>query len=356
MKALLLTPGTNHVRLATDWQEPKLETPTQIKVRILEVGICGTDREEASGGRADAPKGEKELVIGHEMLGSVVEIGAKVTGVKKNDLVVLTVRRGCGACANCKAHCSDMCETGNYTERGIKQRHGYQTEFVVEEQYYAILVPPGLKQLAVLTEPTTVVEKAIDHACRIQRARLPLQSDWLPHKKVLVAGLGPIGLLAAMVLRLRGAEVFGLDIVDPESIRPKILEALGGTYLRSVDTAGRFDLILDAAGVAKLDFELMDSLAANGVYVLTGVPGKGDEISVKGSKLMRQFVLENQVLLGSVNAGHIHFEKAVADLEAARKKWPGEIEKLITSRTPCAQFQNVLFKHPQGEIKAVITW
>lgn len=366
MKAIALIPGTKNVRLS-DRPEPNIEAPTEIKVRVLQVGICGTDREEAAGGRADAPQGEKELVVGHEMLAEVREVGPQVKRLKPKDLVVITVRRGCNECEPCKKNCPDMCKTGLYTERGIKGRHGYQCEYVVDDEKYCIKVPPALRKIAVLTEPTTVVEKAIDHASRLQVARLPVDPDpkkWIEGKLVLVAGLGPIGLLAAMVLRLRGARVLGMDIVDSHSARPKILEAMGGKYVLANDesvqnarkTFGQIDMIIEAAGIPKLDFELMEALGLSGVYALTGVPSDDRPLNVDGGKIMRQVVLRNQIVFGSVNAGLEHFQQAVVDLEAAQAKWKGVVEQFITARIPYQQFDKVLFKKVPEEIKAVTVW
>ncbi|MBX7065927.1 MAG: glucose 1-dehydrogenase [Parachlamydiales bacterium] len=361
MKAIAIVPHTKTVQLV-DRDDPKIETPTQVKVKVLQVGICGTDREEVAGGRADAPPGEKMLIIGHEVLGEVVQVGDAVRSLKPKDLVVIMVRRPCSECEMCKKGCSDMCQSGNYTERGIKQRHGFHQEFVIDEEKYMIWVPPALVGTAVLTEPTTVVEKAIDHACRLQVARLPVDPDpkkWLHGKKVLVAGLGPIGLLAAMVLRLRGANVVGMDIVDPHSLRPRILEEMGGKYVVGKEGAMKgqsFDLILEAAGIPKLDFQLPQFLAKNGVYVLTGVASDGPPLAVDAGRLMRDLVLENQIVFGSVNAGIAHFKQAVIDLEEAEKKWRGVIPQLITSKTPFTRFEEVLEKRNPDEIKAVIEW
>jgi threonine dehydrogenase-like Zn-dependent dehydrogenase len=258
----------------------------------------------------------------------------------------------------CKKERSDMCSTGKYKERGIKELHGFHAEFVVDEEKYIVLAPSQMKHLAVLTEPTTVVVKAIDLACRTQVARMPVDPDpkaFLSHKKVLIAGLGPIGLLAAMVALLRGAEVTGMDVVDPQSLRPRILESMGGKYQKSVK-GQKFDLIIDAAGVAKLDFELTQYLAVNGVFALTGVAEEGPPISVEGSKIMHDLVMGNQLILGSVNASAQHFKQAISDLESAAKRWPGVIEQLITSKTPYAQFSQALLKRKPDEIKAIIQW
>lgn len=361
MKAIAITPHTKQIGII-EIEEPKIETPTQVKVKVLDVGICGTDREEVSGGRADAPLNEKQLIIGHEMLGEVVQVGEKVSRFKPKDLVVIMVRRPCSECEMCKRGSQDFCTSGNYTERGIKERHGFHAQFVIDEEKYLIKVDPALRNTAVLTEPTTVVEKAIDHASRLQVARLFPEmppKEWLKNKNVLVAGLGPIGLLASMVLRLRGAKVTGMDVVLPHTIRPRILEAMGGTYISAKEENAKgqhFDLILEAAGIAKLDFELPQFLATNGVYVLTGVTAEGSPLSVDGAKLMRNLVMENQVILGSVNASLAHFEQAVEDLKEAEKKWPKTIEQLITSRTFFEKFEDELTQKKQDEIKAVIQW
>ena len=140
MKAIAIVPGTPGSRLV-DRPEPSITAPDEVKMRVIRVGICGTDREEVSGGRAQAPDGQKELVIGHEMFGQVTDIGSSVTRVKAGDYAVFTVRRGCGACASCLMDRADMCQSGNYRERGIRGLDGYQTEFVVDREKYIVHVP-----------------------------------------------------------------------------------------------------------------------------------------------------------------------------------------------------------------------
>lgn len=366
MKAIALVPGTNNVRLV-DRPEPSPVSDDDIKLKVVRVGICGTDREEAAGGRALLPQGKDELVIGHEMLGRVVEVGKKVKQVNVGDLAVFTVRRGCGKCIPCGMNRSDMCTTGGFSERGIWGQDGYETEYVVDKEQYVVLLPPELEAVGVLTEPTSVVEKAIDEAVHLQSVRLPdapSTPDWLHGRRCLVAGLGPIGLLGAMILRLRGAEVFGLDIVDADSARPKWLEFIGGQYIDGRKDAtnqvgekvGAIDLIVEAAGIASLDFNLLDALAVNGAYVLTGIPGGDRPLQIPGAALMRQLVLKNQVILGSVNAGRDYFQMAVDDLDRARLRWKDHVDKLISHRYPFKDFAKAFAGHPQDEIKAVIEW
>lgn len=366
MKAISVIPGTTSLRLV-ERPEPLVTAPDKVKLKVLCVGICGTDREEASGGRADPPEGSNDLVIGQEMFGRVVETGGSVTAVKKDDFCVLTVRRGCGRCAACNIDRADMCNTGQYRERGIKGLDGYETEFVVDRQVYAVHVPDELESVGVLTEPLSIAEKAIDEAVRIQDVRLPDAPPiprWLRGKRCLVAGLGPVGLLAAMALILRGAEVYGTDIVDHSTARPRWLEFIGGKYVdgrkitpdRVEQELGPMHFIFEATGIAALEFNLLDALGVNGIHVLTGIPGGDRPLQVQGAELMRRLVLRNQVMLGSVNASPYHFKMAVADLSGAKHRWGDHVEKLITHRYRPEEFEKALRHHGEDEIKSVIEW
>src|ERR1051325_6329939 len=199
MKAILLKPHSTDVELL-EIPEPQVNEADEIKVKVLEVGICGTDREEVTGGRADAPIGKDRLVIGHEMFGQVIETGKSVTKVREGDYGVFMVRRGCDECAACKSGRSDMCYSGKYKERGIKQSDGYQSQYVVDKEEYFVKVPDAIREIGVLTEPMSVAAKAIDEALLIQSIRLKdfdNSDNWFNGKTVLIAGIGPIGLLAA---------------------------------------------------------------------------------------------------------------------------------------------------------------
>lgn len=365
MRAIAIVPGTRGARMA-ERAEPSVRAADEIKLQVLRVGICGTDREEAAGGRALLPEGQRDLVIGHEMLGRVVEAGQAVTRVRVGELAVLTVRRGCGACVPCAMNRPDMCRTGRYRERGIWGLDGYQTERVVDREQYAVHVPSELADVGVLVEPLSVAEKAIDETVRLQTARLPdaaATPDWLFGRPCLVAGLGPIGLLAALALRLRGASVFGLDIVDAGSARPKWLTTIGGRYVdgrqvqpEQIEKAmGPMDLILEATGIAGLAFELLDALAPDGAYVLTGIPGGDRPIEIPGAELVRRLVLGNQAMAGSVNAARDHYQMAVDDLALAHLRFPGHVAQLVTHKNRVEEL-GTLGEHPAGEIKSVIEW
>jgi len=301
------------------------------------------------------------------MFGQVVEAGSAVTRVKAGDYAVFTVRRGCGECACCLMNRADMCQTGKYRERGIRGLDGYQTEFAVDQEQYIVRVPNELEPVGVLMEPLSVVEKAIDEALRVQIVRCPdaaTTPDWFQGRRCLVAGLGPVGLLAAMALRLRGGEVYGLDVVEANTARPKWLGEIGGTYIDGREVPadqvekkiGAMDLVLDASGIAELEFNLLDALALNGVYVLTGIPGGDRPLQIPGAELVRQLVLDNQVMLGSVNAARGHFQMAADDLAQAHLRWGSLIAGLVTHRYSLDQFAGLMDHHQPDAIKEVIEW
>jgi threonine dehydrogenase-like Zn-dependent dehydrogenase len=366
MKAISLVPGTSTLRLV-DRPEPSITQSDEVKLQVLQVGVCGTDREEAAGGRAAAPPGQQELIMGHEMIGQVVQAGPSVTTVRPGDFAVLTVRRGCGHCPACGVHRSDMCYTGDYADRGITLQDGYQAEYVVDSERYVVRVPKEIAPIGVLCEPMSIAQKAIDEALLIQTARLPdadSREEWLTGKRALVAGLGPVGLLAAFALRLRGANVLGLDVIDADNERARLLNECGGVYVDGRqerpdvldDHFGQIDLIIEAAGVAHLEFDLLAALGRNGVYVVVGIPDGDRVIDIDGAAIVRGLVLGNQVMLGSVNAGRRHFDIAIRDLAKAAQTWRGSLQRLITHRLPYTQFEEALKAHPADEIKAVMEW
>ncbi len=366
MKAISLIPGTTDISLA-EIEEPVIASPDEVKIKIWQVGVCGTDREEAAGGRADAPLGKRHLILGHEMFGQVVEVGNKVKTIQVGDYGVFTVRRGCGKCPACNNNRSDMCYTGGYTERGIKGEDGFQSQYVVDKEQYLIKVPEKIKAIGVLTEPMSVAAKAIDEAMIIQSARLKgfdRTENWFKGKRALIAGIGAIGLMAAFALRLRGAEVIGMDIVDENTLRPRLLKQIGGRYIdgrkmgvTDIDeNCGEADFVFEATGIAKLQIELIDTLATNGIYVATGIPAGERPLNITAGTIMQQLVLKNQVILGSVNASIDHYEMAVEDLVACYGKWPEQIQQVITEKVPYNDFREALHHHSVDEIKVVVDW
>jgi threonine dehydrogenase-like Zn-dependent dehydrogenase len=334
----------------------------EVRVRVLECGVCGTDRDIVAGKEGEPPAGQSYLILGHENLGRVVERASGVGELETGDLVVATVRRGCGHCRFCLSGRSDFCETGRYTERGIKGRDGYLAEYYTETPQWLVRIPESLRKIAVLLEPLSVVEKAIEEGERVLARREPTPDH--PSDRpltVLVTGTGAIGMLATLVLRLREADVTAIDRHGEDTPAADALRRLGARHVNAragLSALGdaRFDLIVEASGSAPLDFDLVPLLRPNGALVLTGVPvGNTSPFPVAGVPLLRNLVLNNQAMVGSVNANRTYFETGVRDLESASAKWPDVAPRLITERRPLEEFEEPLGEKSGETIKTVLT-
>ncbi len=316
MKAIVVKPGQKDSIHMRDMPDPKMK-PDQVAVKMLRVGLCGTDAEINHGLYGKPPDGDEFLILGHENLGVVEEVGKKVKGWKAGDLVVSTVRRPCGVCPQCKAGENDMCSSGKYTERGIMRRHGFMAQYYVEQPLFLNKIP----------EENYLLQQRL--------------KGWKP-KFGMVLGAGPIGLLAAAVLRVRGLRVAVVGREDPTDMRAGLVKQLGAEYVCVANKAlpdvpketGYPDIVIEATGVSKVVFDAMEILGPNGVLCLLSVTG-GDTMNSEPIDLINQkLVLGNQVVFGSVNANPRHFKQGVKDFVTINKKWPGVMNKLLTNRIP----------------------
>jgi glucose 1-dehydrogenase len=335
MKAIVVKPGEKSSIHMRDMPDPRMK-PDQVAVKMIRVGLCGTDAEINHGLYGKPPDGDEFLILGHENLGVVEDVGKKVKGWKPGDLVVSTVRRPCGVCPNCKAGENDMCSSGQYTERGIMRRHGFMAEFYVESPQFMNKIPKAVRDFAVLLEPMSVVEKGIDHAFLLQKRLV-----WKP-KLAVVLGGGPVGLLAAAVLRVRGLRTVVVGREPASDMRAQIAMKLGAEYM-SVEKSslldlpkqiGRPDLVIEATGSARVVFDAMEILGPNGVLCLLSVTGGSGVNEEPIDRINQLLVLGNQVVFGSVNANPRHFAQGVKDFVAIEKKWPGVMSRLLTDRIP----------------------
>ena len=328
----------------TDLPEPP-ESDGPVLVQTRAVGVCGTDLEIIAGEYGWAPEGEERLAIGHESLGEVLE-APDGGDLHPGDLVVAIVRRPDPVpCPNCAVGEWDMCRNGQYTEWGIKQHHGYARERYRITPDFLVKVDPGLGNLGVLLEPTTVVAKAWDHI-----ERIGARAVWKP-RTVLVTGAGPIGLLAALLGVQRGLEVHVLDQVT-DGLKPDLVAALGATYHHGsvADTGIEPDVAIECTGVGQLIFDVMDAAGANGIVCLTGVSSGGRELGVDVGMLNRRLVLENDVVFGSVNANRRHYEAGAKALAGADRDWLG---RLITRSVPLDSWHDAYTRQP-SDVKVVL--
>ncbi len=333
-----------------DIEPPKITAPDQVLLRVLHVGVCGTDREICSFDYGDPPAGSDYLVLGHECLGEVVEVGSAVSAFKPGDLAVPMVRRPCehAECVACRAGRSDFCYTGGFTERGIKQRHGFMTEMIVDSEQYMNLLPAALREVGVLTEPLTIAEKALEQIKAVQ-TRLP----WTARHHALVLGAGPVGLLGAMTLVNAGFEVTVYSKSPEPNPAADLAKSIGAKYISSEQTpvdkmagqVGNIDVVYEAVGASQFAFDVLRVLGTNGLFLFTGVPGHHAPVSIDTDTIMRNIVLKNQAVVGSVNAGKIAFEEAIRDLTTFYEQWPDAVKGLITGRFPLERFSEPIDGH-----------
>jgi glucose 1-dehydrogenase len=340
MRAIAVRPGVAGSVHAREVPRPSVESVAGgrgVLVRILRVGLDGTDRDIARAEYGQAPPGDDYLIMGHENLGQVIDAGPNTPrAIRPGALVVSTVRRPGHSIYDLIGR-QDITLDDTYYERGINLLHGYLSEAYVEDCAYVVAVAPALSQVGVLLEPTSVAAKGIGQAFALQR-RLPL---WRP-ERALVIGAGTIGLLATLILRLRGLEVT-LYSRRPGPYRNSDLgEAVGATYESSslrpmADVArdhGPFDLIFEASGFSPLVWEAAAVLAKNGVLVLSSVTGGTTTAEIPSDRINQGFVLGNKVMVGTVNASREDFEQAADDLLLAESTYPGWLGQLLT--TPIA--------------------
>ncbi len=337
MKAIAVYPGRANSMHLEEAPEPELtDIPggRGVLVKVLRVGGCGTDKEIAAAAYGKAPPGEEFLILGHENFGRVVAAGPNAPAtLTPGTYVVASVRRPGGSIYD-EIGLQDMTTDDTPHERGISLRHGFLTEYYVDDAAYIVPLPDALREVGVLLEPLSVSEKALHQAFEIQR-RLRV---WQP-RRAAVLGAGPIGLLAALALRLRGIEVTCYSRRAAPYLNSDLIEELGGHYVSSVNTPltgaathfGPFDIIVEATGYSPLVFEAAEALGKNGVLVLTSVTGGDHTAEIPTDRINQGFVLGNKVMVGSVNASRDDFERGVDDLIKAEALYPGWLQKLLTT-------------------------
>jgi threonine dehydrogenase-like Zn-dependent dehydrogenase len=341
VQALVTQPGATGSTHVADVAEPAGDG---VLVRVLEVGVCGTDREISHGLFGVVPDDASELVLGHELLGTVERDGH---GFTRGDLVTAVVRRSCRHCLACSEGSPDSCLTGDYFERGITRLNGFACELVVEDPAQVVPIPRSLGRLGVLAEPASICERALRHARAIGN-RQPWELQ-----RALVLGAGAVGTLSTYLLRLANLEVWTASL-EPSN---ELVTACGAHYVSLPGTPmaelGGFDLVIEAAGNAQLMADTLGLLRRSGVACLLGIDPRVQRVELDGRTLALDTILENRVLFGSVNAAREDFLAAVADLDRARERWPDELEQFVNLRVPLDRFEDA-FAHTGGKATLVL--
>jgi threonine dehydrogenase-like Zn-dependent dehydrogenase len=348
MRTMVVNVEDRKLRIATR-EEPRRPRGAEVLLRTIEVGICGTDREIFAFEHGAPPPGSSELVLGHEALAEIIEVGPDVAWARPGHLVVPMVRRPCPnpRCAACRAWRPEYCATGEFSERGIVHADGFMSEHVLEEERYLVPIPRVLAEVAVLVEPLSVVAKAAEEFAAIH-ARFGFD---IPRPRGLVLGAGPVGLLGAMTLRAEDIDTFVFSREAQNSPRADLIRSLEATYVSAARTPidrlperiGYVDDVFEAVGVTEVAFGALPVLAANGVIVMSGIPALRGPVPADVSRWMRDLVLKNQVLIGTVNASRSAFESAVHRLEQFMVLFPDAVRSLI-ARSPFEQAPEVLVR------------
>jgi threonine dehydrogenase-like Zn-dependent dehydrogenase len=340
VRSIAIIPGKAGSLQAHDLARPRLDDVPEgrgVRVRVLEVGLCGTDAELASGHFGVAPDGDLHLVIGHESLGQVMETGPDVDPpLRPGQFVVGTVRRP-GDSEYDRAGLFDLSTDPDVHERGVRRLHGYLAEEYVEAAEFLVPVPDRTAAVAVLTEPMSGVGKALRVAGEIQR-RLGI---WQP-RRVLVTGAGTVGLLAVLTMRMRGAEVTCWSRRPAPYPNSELAELAGARYVSAGDQDleatvaehGPFDIVFEASGAAAVIFPAADAVAINGILVLFGLTPGRQVVKVDVARFNQAFVLDNKALVGSVTATWQDYADAVADLGRAEADpaFTGFLPAMLRSR------------------------
>ena len=344
MQAITIVPGQPNSVSLSHVSDPD-PSEGSLLVRACQLGICGTDFELIAGNYGWAPEASSHLILGHESLGEVQQASPD-SGFAKGDYVIGMVRRpDPEPCIACAVGEWDMCRNGRYTERGIKEKHGFGSEIWRIEPDYAIKVEPGLREVAILVEPASVLAKAWEHIEHIGKRAL-----WRP-QSLLVTGAGPIGLLAALMGRLRELSVSVLDQVT-NGPKPRLVESLGARYHAGTvaELGFRPDVVIECTGADSVLRDSLLILANDGILCMVGSSAHAQNATMNVTQFNRGMVLGNTVAFGVVNANRRHYEKAADALRQADRSW---LQGLITRREPLANWR-AAFTRQADDVKVII--
>ncbi len=358
VKAVAVVPGKPNSAHLVELPMPRVEDLHDgrgVLVKVLRVGLDGTDREINAGLYGAAPPGQDFLVLGHESLGLVEEVGPQVKELSPGDYVVAIVRQP-GKSLYDAIGMPDMTTDETYYEHGISLVHGFLREYYTESPERLVRLPAGLREVGVLLEPMSVVEKGIGQAFEIQR-RLAV---WQP-RSAAVLGAGAIGLLATMVLKLLSLDVVTISLEEPPYLNSDLADELGARYVstrtmsltQASERFGPFDLIFEATGFSPMAFDAMEVLGKNGVLVLSSITGGSRTVEVRADAINLGFVLGNKVVVGTVNARREHYEAAVRDMALAECQYPGWLSRLLTHPVAGLGDYPQAFQHLENEPRPI---
>lgn len=305
----------NGVLALKELEMPAIKRPTEVRIKVLAAGICGSDLHILHVPPAQYAK--PGTVMGHEFYGVVDEVGDEVTQYKKGDTVVVDNILKCHVCEYCKNGMDNLCPDAEIYGQTLP---GGFAQYAVIEEAQLYHMPDGVKpELAAQTEPLSCVMNGMK------------KINPMPSQRVLLYGAGPIGLTFIRVLKLFGvkelavcemAEVrqkwalnCGADvIIDPsgENIKEKVLARWGGL----------FDIVIDAVGVGSIFGEAVDLMKAGGKLLIFG------QNASAVSSVPPAVITRNELTVMGTYCAHNTFQDAIDLLQDERLG----LEKIVSHK------------------------
>ncbi len=355
MKAAAVIPGKKGSFKVVEMEKP-VPGDDEVLVKVLCAGIDGTDVDIYEGKYGTAPPGCDRLVLGHEAIGVVEDVGAEVKCLCPGDIVVPTVRRPCPECCYaCVDNEADMCLSGDYSERGIKGLDGYMTEYFIEHTDHVVKIPGSASEYGIMLEPLSVAEKAVEDIFKMQ------ERMWWNPKRALVLGAGTLGLLTTLILRDIGLETYTVATRTRESLKARLAEQCGGHYVNSkeepIDTMpgkyGPFDVVIEATGASSLAMDTRALVSRSGIVCLLGIYSGEREESIDAAGFNNDLVFNNKAVFGSVSSNRRHFERGISRMISIDGKWPGIFQRFYTRRVSLDSVAEGL-GHDPNDIKVLV--
>ncbi|KAJ5290781.1 hypothetical protein N7478_000032 [Penicillium angulare] len=246
MKALVYTgPGTVEV---LERPKPKIQDPTDAVIRLLHASICGTDLHILKG---DVPSAKPGLVLGHEGVGIVEDLGSAVHNLQIGDRVLISCMTSCGACRYCQRGIPSHCQTGGWVLGN--QVDGTQAEYV--------RVPHATLSLHLL--PTSIPSRAavaVSDAFPTGLECGVLSADVQPGGSVVIFGAGPVGMATLLTARLYSPSLIVMvDIDDARLATARVLGAHATVNSSNPDAQQQlmtlsgghgFDSVIEVVGIS----------------------------------------------------------------------------------------------------------
>lgn len=310
-----------------DMSKPDLgKDDVLVKVKVS--GLCGTDLNEINGNLKDKLYDKEEIVLGHEFSGVVDEVGEEVKEFEKGDRVFSMPHYGCGKCKRCLEGEGNLCDRPIVYGMTIS---GSNAEYVVANVKSLYKIPDFLdfKDAALIGDTYGVAYRAIQKAGELK------------DKKIVVVGLGPVGLALVHLLKERGMNnVIGRDI---EKYREELCNKLFGIPNLDLEQVKEADVVFEVSGSKDAFDKSFKVLNRGGKIILVGLPNDNfefdalrtvyKEFSIMGSmgysekELMEllEFVKENKIRPRKIITNEFELEKIQDAFDLFKSRKSGKV-------------------------------